>query len=126
MLGGEAVGRWWEIPQVAVPDGEIIEQGSRAYAYLALSEKIAVAAELIDQRSMAKDFFADFDKWRTTSVPVTISYFSGSGLFASAGVEFVDNSFTKLGIEDGDTFYLLNATLGYRLPHNRGLFQLWL
>lgn len=123
-VGGEAIGRWWEIPQVAVSDGSIFEQVYRAYAYLTLTDRIALAADLIDERSEADDFFPDFDHWRTTSVPVTVSYFDPTGFFGSAGIVFVDHSFTDGADGGDDQFHVVNATLGYRLPRNRGVFSL--
>jgi len=123
MVGGEAIGRWWDIPQLGLPNGEVFEQVLRAYAYVTLTDHIAIAAEINHERSEADNFFSDFDEWQTTAVPLTISYFNEAGFFGSLGVEFVDHSFTSLGTESSDTFHLFNAALGFRLPDNRGVLS---
>jgi tetratricopeptide (TPR) repeat protein len=123
MVGGEAIGRWWDVPRLGLPDGEIFEQVFRAYAYLTVTDQIAVAAELIHEQSEVKNFASDFDEWQTTSVPLTISYFSEAGVFGSLGLEFVDHGFTSMGVENSDSFHLVNAVLGYRLPDSRGILS---
>jgi hypothetical protein len=52
-----------------------------------------------------------------------LSYFSESGLFASAGVEFVDHSFSQ-GLSGGsDKFAPVNVSVGYRMWDNRGIIS---
>jgi hypothetical protein len=119
-IGAEALQRWWHVPLVGEADPETEERIYRAYAYATLTDQVAVAAEVVDERSTSDLLFEDFAEWRTTSVPVTLSYFSPSGLFGAFGGEFVDHSFDDLGVTRSDRFVLFNVSAGYRFPVNRG------
>ena len=122
-MGVEAIGRWWDVPIVGAPDAETEEEVYRGYVYAALSEDFALSAEVIHETSTS-DVPFDFEIWRTTSVPVTLSYFGESGIFASVGVEFVDHKFSNPGDGGDDRFVTVGATLGYRLPGNAGIISI--
>ena len=122
MVGAEAIKRWWTVPIGNAPDGETTEQVYRGYVNLLLSDNVALAAAIVREHSHS-DVFGDFPDWQTTSVPVTLSYFSESGWFGSVGVEFVDHSFSQFLREGSDSFAPINATVGYRMPDNRGVFS---
>jgi hypothetical protein len=122
LVGGEAIKRWWHVPVLDERDPESEERIYRLYGYATLTEELAIAVELLDERSEAGDLpFDDFAEWHTTSVPVTLSYFSPSGFYATFGAEFVDHSFDDRGVTRTDKFTLFNASAGYRFPNNKGL-----
>ena len=125
MVGVEAIKRWWTVPLSGIGEGETTEQVYRGYVNVLLSENIALAAAIVREQSHS-NISGDFPNWQTTAVPVTLSYFSESGWFASAGIEFVDHSFSfnSFGSGGNDTFAPVNATLGYRMPDNRGIVSL--
>ena len=122
-VGVEAIGRWWDVPIVGAPDAETEEEIYRGYVYVALSEDFALSAEVLHETSTS-DVPFDFERWRTTSVPVTLSYFGDSGIFASASVEFVDHTFSNPGDGGDDRFVTTGVTLGYRLPGNAGIISI--
>lgn len=122
-MGAEAIGRWWDVPIVGALDAETIEEVYRGYLYMTLSEHFALSAEIVHEQSSSDDL-PDFEQWQTTSAPITLSYFSDSGVFGSVGVELVDHRFSNPGDGGSDRFALVNAGLGYRLPDNRGVFSI--
>jgi tetratricopeptide (TPR) repeat protein len=124
-IGAEALRRWWHVPLVGEADPETEERVYRAYAYATLTDQLALAAELVDERSTSDLILeGDFAEWRTTSVPVTLSYFSPSGFFGAFGGEFVDHSFDDSDGTRSDRFMLFNASAGYRFPANRGVMSI--
>jgi hypothetical protein len=120
-IGGEGIWRWWDLP--GGHDVETDETVYRLFAYAVLTDHLALAAELSHELSHS-DVFNDFAKWEADSLPVTLSYFSDSGLFGSAQVVLVDGEFRNPGDEGDDQFAVVNATAGFRLPDNRGIFSL--
>jgi hypothetical protein len=64
----------------------------------------------------------------TISMPLSARYFHPSGWFAETSVTFVHHDVGRrpdTGVPDGsDRFVLLDALLGYRLPHRRGIISL--
>ncbi|MFO0992051.1 MAG: hypothetical protein U1E67_08995 [Hyphomicrobiales bacterium] len=123
MVGAEGVGRKIAVPVGLAPDEEINERTYRGYAYMTLSDKWALASAIMYEDIWSKGGF-DFESWQTTSVPVTVSYFDESGWFGSIGIEFVDHSVKNFGLGGSDMFSPVNATLGYRLPNNRGVMTI--
>ena len=122
-IGAEAIRRDWDVPVLGVSDAQTVEKVGRAYAYFVMTDDLALSAEFLHERSQSDAPF-DFDDWRTTSVPVTLSYFSEAGLFGALSAEFVDHRFSDPGIGGEDNFVLAHATLGYRLPRNVGILSL--
>ncbi len=63
----------------------------------------------------------------TYAAPLSVRYFSPSGIFAGAGVSFVYQDVKQRSgspfPEGDDTFYILDAGVGYRFPHRRGLIS---
>jgi hypothetical protein len=64
----------------------------------------------------------------TLSIPVAIRYFDPSGIFAELGVTYVADNVDRIdaaGLPEGDDqFWLLDATVGYRLPRRYGILSL--
>jgi hypothetical protein len=123
-IGGEVINREFSIPRLGDTDGELEERSYGGYIYATFLEDFAFSAEIVHEHAESKNAVRDFADWRVTSVPLTLSYFSESGWFGSAGVEFVDHSFDDPGSGGEDTFNIVSATIGYRLPDNRGVISL--
>ena len=121
-IGGEAIGRWWDVVVIDAPNAETKEQLYRGYVYLTLWDKFALSAEFLHEMSSSDAPF-DFEKWQTTSLPVTLSYFGETGLFGSVGIELVDHKFKDPGIGGSDEFVVVGAAIGYRLPNNAGIIS---
>jgi tetratricopeptide (TPR) repeat protein len=120
-IGAEAILRWWEVPPVgAIAEPRTREEAYRGYAYFLLSEDLALAAEVLHERSDSNVPF-DFAEWQTTSVPIALNYFGESGVFGTLGAELVNHSFSNPGRQGSDRFALFHASLGYRIPGNRGI-----
>jgi len=64
----------------------------------------------------------------TFMVPLAVGYFHPSGFFARFGATYVDQAVGlppgSVPAVDSDSFFLLDASLGYRLPDRRGLFAI--
>ena len=64
----------------------------------------------------------------THSVPLSIRYFNPWGIFAELGATFVYQDVDRqpdADTQDGDdSFFLLDAAIGYRLPKRRGIVSL--
>ena len=63
----------------------------------------------------------------TISVPLSISYFHPSGFFATAGVSFVHQKVERLAIfsnQGEDSFFVVDAGIGYRFPDRFGIATL--
>ncbi len=68
-------------------------------------------------------------KVRNISVPLIARYFHPSGFFAAVGATYVDQkvdrSSNTLGLADGsDSFFVVDAAIGYRFPNRRGIASL--
>lgn len=122
-FGAEAIKRWWNAPVGGTLESETVEHVRRAYFSVALSQSLALSAEYIREKSSSESVF-DFDEWQANSVPVTLSYFSDWGLFASVRAEYVDHRFRNFGVTNEDTFTTVSTALGYRFPKNKGILSL--
>ena len=128
-VGAEVVRRSLNIPISS--DGEWIggdEDRYRSYLYWTPDLRWAVSSEVRFDRFSANE--APFPAWvDTLSVPVALTYFSPSGLFAGVGTTFVHQAVKQrdaLGDELADRqnqFFLLNTQIGYRLPLRLGLIS---
>lgn len=123
-LGGEGIARWWRVPIEGAEDVLSDETVARGYVYATLGDDFAFTAELIDERSSSNAIFSDFSDWRTTSLPLTLSYFNEFGVFGNVSLEFVDHEFEGFGRTGTDDFHVVNAGIGYRLPDERGVISL--
>lgn len=104
------------------------ETGGRAYLYWAPALNWAFSAELVyDLYQIDHDSLDVPNEVRTYAAPLGVRYFSPSGIFAGAGVSFVHQNVKRssdAGLPAGDdTFYVLDAGIGYRFPHRRGLIS---
>ena len=113
---------------------DIDEQLHRVYLnWLPISE-LALSAEFIyDKYSAEKgkdftDFFGIPTNVVTYSVPFAIRYFHPSGFFAGAGTTYVNQDVNRtnvLGLPEGSSdFFVVDASVGYRLPERFGIVSL--
>jgi hypothetical protein len=108
---------------------DVTETGALAYLYWAAGDEWALTGEVrYDVYEYDEGVVDKPEEVRTFSTPVGVRYFNPNGLFAAAGVTWVSQDVQRGGASafpDGDdTFYLVDAGVGYRLPHRRGLVSL--
>jgi tetratricopeptide (TPR) repeat protein len=136
-VGGEATQRdldepifilFEDPPRTDFEDRE--EQLHRLYLYWTPSEQIGVTAELVYDRyesemGIATEFDNLPEKVRTVSLPVGVSYFHPSGFFAGVVGTYVDQEVTRSASstrgQGEDSFFVVDAALGYRFPKRRGI-----
>jgi outer membrane receptor protein involved in Fe transport len=107
---------------------EAVAQG---YLYWTPMEQVAVSFELWGSRFRLNEDDATYAPKDIDSVraPLSVRYFHPSGFFAVGGVQYVWQSVTEV---EGDSqerdssadSWLLDAAIGYRLPHRRGIVSL--
>ncbi len=110
------------------------EQLHRAYLYWTPVPQLALSAEFVYDRfeselGLATQGDVVPDELETISVPVSVRYFHRSGFFAGVGATYVDQevdrSSNTLGLADGsDSFVVVDAAIGYRLPNRLGIVSL--
>lgn len=108
------------------------EDLSRAYLYWTPRAWLAVSGEYQYERFRRREFFAEEGtvKAHTHRVPLGISFFHPSGFRARLKTTYVnqvgDFESTSTGaIEHGSNqFWIVDASIGYRLPHRMGLLSL--
>ena len=127
-----------QIIDTAADDAETVdhdEQTHRAYLHVTPTDRLALSAELILDRFEAEESVLtqedttpeDLETW---SVPLGIRYFHPSGFFAGFTGTWVHQEVERdpaneLGLEDGtDSFVVLDASVGYRLPRRIGIVSL--
>lgn len=129
--GVEATRR--NLDEISFTDGDrrtedVHESAARGYLYWALHEEWALTGEVrYDVYEYDEGSFDKPDEVRTFSTPIGVRYFNPNGLFAGAGVSWVSQDVQRSGgssFPDGDdSFYLVDAGVGYRFPHRRGLIS---
>ncbi len=106
------------------------EANSRGYLYWTPSEKVAVTGELIYDRYESGDSIrVDLPSYvRTVSVPLHLRYFHPRGFFGGIGVSYVDQKVERpadsIYADGEDDFFVVDASVGYRLPDRRGIVSL--
>ena len=106
----------------------------RAYLYWLLDRHWSVTAEyLYEEFKMLNGQYRRTSlptQLETTTVPLNIRYFDPSGFFAGVGTTYVDQSANYDSVANpsatsgSDDFFLLDATVGYRLPKRWGIVAL--
>lgn len=114
------------------------EQLYRAYLYWALHAAWVMRGEFEYEQFSRKAgnlSVSDPVRIQTLSAPFNIEYFNASGLFARFATTFVAQDLIRKEVIDGnvvkghtkeqnsgfDSFFLLDASIGYRLPRRRGM-----
>jgi tetratricopeptide (TPR) repeat protein len=109
------------------------EQLHKVYLNWTPLEQVAVSAEFVYDRYESEDGlatdFGDRPKDVTTyRLPVTARYFSPSGFFAAVAGTYIDQDVDRSSLstaaEGDDSFYLVDASVGYRFPKRRGIVSL--
>ncbi len=114
------------------------ERSGRVYMYWTLSPRLALSAEYLYEwfeRKEAGGFtgIEQFEKLRTHRVPLAVRYFDIRGLSASLKATYIyqDGDFTVplfpsgfSVVSDDDQFWVVDASLGYRLPNRWGLLKI--
>ncbi len=106
----------------------------RAYGYWLLNHNWSVTAEyLYEGFKMLNGQYRRTSlptRLETTSVPLNLRYFNPTGFFAGVGTTYVDQRVSydpeanPAMTSGSDQFFLLDATVGYRLPKRWGIITL--
>jgi tetratricopeptide (TPR) repeat protein len=135
-IGAEAT--WRDLSEPVFIDSDVRsedrdEELYRAYVnWLPLSE-LAISAEFIYDRYDSEEGIAtEFDnlpeKVETFSVPLSVRYFFPNGVFAGVGGTFVNQevrrSATATFADGSDSFFVVDAAVGYRFPNRIGIVSL--
>ena len=111
------------------------ERAYRGYLHWAPHPRVALAGEYqfeaFERQSVlisGKRTFLELPDLRTHYIPLDISYFHPSGLFAALGATYVDQEATEVASNiplalssSHDRFWTVDASIGYRLPKRYGL-----
>jgi hypothetical protein len=135
-IGSELTWRSLDEP-VLTGSGAVFEDRDedyhRIYAYWTPTHQVAVNGQLVYDRYESDEGLATANdnlplKVRTVSLPVGLNYFRPSGFFAGVTGTYVDQevdrSATATQASGDDTFFLVDLSLGYRLPKRRGSLSL--
>jgi outer membrane receptor protein involved in Fe transport len=98
------------------------EQLHRAYLYWTPMDSLALNVEY---------FVEDIEKIRggaketitTHRVPIQVSYYQPKGFLARFGATYVDQNVSTSSARGDDQFWVLDASVGYRLPKRWGIAQ---
>jgi tetratricopeptide (TPR) repeat protein len=141
-LGAELVNRSLEVPFIVDIPGvgistlieDVDEQLGRAYAYWVPRTEFAVSVEYQYDRfkNANEDFVPEgFAELTTQRIPIQFVYFDPSGFRGKLTATFVDQDgvFRQqappfMNFSDEDEFWVLDASVGYRLPGRRGMLSL--
>ena len=136
-LGGEMTWRDLDEPVFVEDEGTHFEdrdeQLHRAYLYWAPAPSWAVSAAIEYDRYKADLSAATADgnvpeKVKTVTFPVSVRYFSPKGFFAGLGGTYVDQEVRRAPsatqASGSDNFFLVDGSIGYRLPKRRGVISL--
>ena len=111
-----------------VKDDDLDEYLGRAYLYYTPHEWLALRAEYrYEKFEFTEQVNLGAQEVKTHSVPLGVNFFHPSGIFAGlkATYYYQDGKFEKFETADfknaDNTFWLVDAALGYRLPKRYGL-----
>ncbi len=136
LFGGiEVTTRDVEVPQVPSPglpsEVKRDERRGRAYLYWAPHPQLSASAEYLYERLDSEDFTNPFNpKVKTQRFPLGINYYLPNGFFTRIKGTFIDQEgmFKDVAsgkfLDDGDRFWLVDASVGYRLPKRLGFLTL--
>ncbi|WP_258039448.1 TonB-dependent receptor domain-containing protein [Nitrosomonas ureae] len=98
----------------------------RAYLYKLLHTHWTARSEIQFEKFSRAETSAGPHAIDTLSIPTGIDYFSPKGFFANLTGTFVHQKVDRQGSQNEgiDKFFLVDASIGYRLPNRRGLFSL--
>jgi tetratricopeptide (TPR) repeat protein/opacity protein-like surface antigen len=110
------------------------EQSHRAYLFWLPIPEVSLSAEFAydrfeSEKGTGTDASGFPRRVETFSIPLAARYFHPSGFFAGIGATFVDQEVDRsdafAGGDDGsDSFFMLDAAIGWRLPNRIGIASL--
>jgi opacity protein-like surface antigen len=114
--------------EIFVKDVDWDEYQGRAYLYYTPHEWLALRAEYVYEKFKYPEFFnPSAEEVKTHRVPLGVNFFHPSGIFAGLTATYYDqkgdfqNFKTTIYSNADDTFWLVDAALGYRLPNRCGV-----
>jgi hypothetical protein len=125
--GTEVIGRDLDLP-VAARMQDANESEFRTYIYWTPTAELSITGEL-----QLTSFDHDNNRTlpsliETLNIPLTVRYFSPSGLFGGIGGTFVRQDVNRprgtTTNEGTDTFFVMDGAIGYRFPQRRGQISL--
>ncbi len=139
-LGGEVTWRDLDEPIVVIEDGtetakfeDREEQYHFLYLYWTPMTRLGVTAQFVYDRYTSEEGTATQidnlpEKVVTVGSPIRATYFHPSGFFAGLGGTFVHQDVKRSELatqgQGSDSFFLVDAVVGYRLPKRFGLVSL--
>ena len=105
------------------------EDDVRAYLYWTPASWMSFGLQYFYERQKTKDDVPTASVYRnlkTHRLPLSVNFFSKSGLSSRIGVSYVEQTYgflqnSESQAEDSDCFWLVDAGLSYRLPKRLGL-----
>jgi len=121
-----------ELEEATSDEAKWREDYARAYLNLALDDNwvLALAYQYEMQDYTEETAVNDASRIETQRVPLSLRYFSNSGLSAGFTVSHIDqkiqqfDSLTGIGENDQERFWIVDASLVYRLPKRYGFISL--
>jgi len=136
-FGGELTKRDLEEPVLTGPTSAVFEDRTeevhRLYGHWTPTNQLSINGQIIyDKYSSDQGLATDFDnlplRVETVSVPLGLTYFHPSGLFAGVVGTYVDQEVKRSDLatqaSGDDSFYLVDVALGYRLPKRMGTLSI--
>jgi hypothetical protein len=134
--GGEATWRDLSVPVFtddSTTNEHQNEQNDRIYVHWLPVPELALSADVVFDRFKSEDgtltdVLGDPTDVKTFSVPIGARYFHPSGFFAGLTTAYVhqdvDRSQAFGGPQGDDDFFVVDASIGYRLPKRSGIASL--
>ncbi|MBX9915812.1 MAG: TonB-dependent receptor [Nitrosomonas sp.] len=127
--GFEISGRDLRVPSFSTDNVSIDDQKEkiyRAYLYGVPGNRWSVKSEIQFEQFSRDETALGPHKIDTLSIPINLNYFNFHGLFFSLTGTFVRQEIDRKEIsnERNQKFFLVDASLGYRLPNRRGIISL--
>lgn len=98
----------------------------RAYVYGLLHTRWAAKSEIQFEKFSRLPTNAGPHQIDTLSIPTSINYFNPNGFFANATGTFVHQEVDRIKMinKGSEKYFLVDASVGYRLPNRRGIFSI--
>ncbi|QOJ25076.1 MAG: TonB-dependent receptor [Gammaproteobacteria bacterium] len=118
-----------DIPKLSGQNHDFIDQKENlyyVYLYGILHKNWTVKSEVRFEKLLRPPRSDELNRIDTLSMPIGIDYFSPQGIFANLTGTFVHQKVNRRGeINDGvEKFFLVDASVGYRLPKRMGILSL--
>jgi tetratricopeptide (TPR) repeat protein len=138
IVGAELTRRDLDEPVVRPFEGDVVFEGReeelhRAYLYWTPDDRVAVSGELVyDLWRADKGIATAFDNLpelvETISLPLGVTYYLPNGLSAGIAGTYVDQRVQRSELatqaDGSDSFFLVDASMAYRLPKRLGTVAL--